>query len=196
MKEADKKTNDMRILIVQDDTPAAAEIVRHIVMNLHADITLVDTINDARDLIESRSFDVILADRFLSDGDGQNLLRVDCSSPPPIILLDEHPDTQRVLAAVRQGAADVMTTPIDPDILVDSIRRAVRQRRSIHRKTARAKRLRRLSSRLIKDRRELRRRVDLICSDLVGAYQRLAEKVVTVPDVHITGESLYEADEL
>jgi len=89
-----------------------------------------------------------------------------------------------------------MTAPMDPDTLVDSVRRAVRQRRTLHRKTARAKRLRRLSSRLIKDRRELRRRVDLICSDLVGAYQRLAEKVVTVPDVQITGETLYEDDEL
>lgn len=190
------KPNGMRILIVQDDTPVAARLVQHLVMNLDADITLVDTILDARELIDSRSFDAVLADRFLCDGDGLDLLRSEASSLPPIILLDDNPDARRVLIAVRLGAADVMTAPIDPDALLDSIRRAVRQQRMIHRKIARATRLRRLSSRLIKDRRELRRRVDLICSDLVGAYQRLAEKVVTVPDVHMSGESLYEEDEL
>lgn len=182
MKEANTVPDSMRILILQDDTPAAALLVRHVVTRLDADITLVDTLADARDLLAARSFDAIIADRNLTDGDGLDLLAGDAISMPPLILLDDNPDAQRVLDAIRLGAADVLTAPLNHDYLIIAVHRVVDARRMNRREAARTKRLRRLSSRLIKDRRELRRRVDLICSDLVGAYQRLAEKVVAGPD--------------
>jgi hypothetical protein len=41
-------------------------------------------------------------------------------------------------------------------------------------------RLRRLLRRLLRERRELRQRTELICRDLVGAHRRLVDRVLTI----------------
>src|SRR5207244_719060 len=96
----------------------------------------------------------------------------------PFILLDEAPDSTVALSAMRLGATDLMALPLERGALVAAVRSAANKRRELRQLTARTRRLRRLSSRLVKDRRDLRNRVDLICRDIVTAYRRLAEKVV------------------
>jgi DNA-binding NtrC family response regulator len=131
----------------------------------------------------STAFDLFIAGERLPDGNGLSLLdEKDNMSGTPLVLVDDQLDGQRTLAALRRGALDVLTPPIELDRLLAIIRRAVKGEQSRQRREARAKRLRRLSSRLISDRRELRQRVDLICRDLVEAYRRLAQKVTTSED--------------
>ncbi len=172
---------DMHILIVADDTEVSATIIQHAVEQLGADVTLVDSISDACAAAASIAFDVVLASARLSDGDATALLEAEDAIAAPVILIDDSLDEERVLTAMRLGAADIICRPIDFDYLTRRIRHLVRAHRRDQHDSRRAARLRSLSSQLIHDRRELRRRVDLICRDLVVAYRRLAEKVVSGP---------------
>lgn len=177
---------DMRIMFAAETTPATMVMLQNAVTKLDADIFQVDTVEDARSLAAQDQFDVILAAAKLSDGQGIDLLRSGIAADTPFILIEDTLDAERVLEAMRLGAADVVHLQHTADQVISTIDRAVRRGRLCRRDIRRSQRLRSMSSKLIRDRRELRQRVDLICKDLVVAYQRLAEKVVTTPEVSIS----------
>lgn len=178
-KEAKMNCQDMQILIVADDQELVAGLTCRIVTELDAHITTVDSVEEAQIAAASDAFDVIIASDRLPEGSGLSILRgEDEMFDAHLLLLVEETDADHLLNAFRNGALDVFPAPFDLDRLIEVTRGAV-ERRRIHRHLAhRTKRLRRISSRLVRDRRELRSRVDLICRDLVQAYQRLATKFV------------------
>lgn len=177
---------DMKILFAAENTPSAVKMVSDVLTKLDADIFLVDTLEDVHSITAQDQFDVILAAARLSDGQGIDLLQTGIAADTPFILVDDTVDAERVLEAVRLGAADVVHPHHTTDEVISTIDRTVRRGRLCRRDIRRSQRLRKLSSKLIGDRRELRQRVDLICRDLVVAYQRLAEKVVSIPEVGAT----------
>ena len=181
---------DLKILIVAEDGRKTATLAKDLVIELKADITIVDTVEEAVILTSASTYDAIIASAQLPDGSGLSLLPStgDEGKPegeianPPVIILEDSLNAERVLSAIRNGAADVLVGPIEPGRFVESVRRVSKRYRR-HRITAnRTKRLRRLTSKLVGDRRELRKRVDVICRDLVQAYQKLAEKVVEIQE--------------
>jgi len=172
--------SDIRLLIVADDDACIGEVTHHVTMELTADVTVVGTVQDARLMMQETDFDAIVAQRELSDASGLALLRGSgVGKKTPVIYLDDGRDAERILESFRAGAANVVAEPIDAAELVGVIREAVRSSRRRRRTRMRHRRLRRISTRMLKDRREMRQRVDLICRDLVSAYRRLAEKVVS-----------------
>ena len=173
---------ELKILIVEEDDKKATTLARDLVIGLKADITMVDTLEEAMLVTASNSYDAIVASSQLPDGSGLSLLTDGDSAKPPVIILEDSTSAERVLGAIRNGAADVLPGPIESDRFVDTVRRVSKRYRR-HRITAnRSKRLRTLTTRLVRDRRDLRKRVDLICRDLVQAYQTLAEKVVEIQE--------------
>lgn len=182
---------DMRIMFAAENTPATMQMLQNAVTKLNADIFLVDTMEDARSLATQEQFDVILAAAKLSDGQGIDLLRTGIAADTPFILIEDTLDAERILEAMRLGAADVVHPQHTADQVISTIEQAVRRGRLCRRNIRRTQRLRRMSSKLIRDRRELRQRVDLICKDLVVAYQRLAEKVVATSEVSVSAAEGY-----
>ncbi len=175
------KLSNMQVLIVADDAETIALLTSEIIRQLDANVTVVNTLEEAKTVSGPDRFDVILASQRLPDGSGLALLDLKSNTfDAPIIMLDDGLDGARVLAALRLGAADVLPTPIDKTHLTVTMRKAVSTNRRRRHAAARSTRLRTISSRLVRDRRELRQRVDLICRDLVSAYRRLAKKVVGV----------------
>lgn len=172
----DKMRRDLQVLIAAVDSQTVAATASQIVTRLSANITIVDSLEEARVLIASEAYDVVLTTRTLRDGSGFALIK---SLGTPVVLLSDTDDAARTVEAFRAGAADVICVSGDATESIGRIERVIRngrrQRHTLHRN----RRLRRVSKRLIRDRRELRQRVDLICRDVVEAYQRLAEKVVT-----------------
>lgn len=186
------KLSDMRVLIVTDDAETIASLTSEIMRGLNANVTVVNTLEEARTVSEADGFDVVLAAQSLPDGSGLALLdRESNVFDAPVIILDDGLDGARILAALRLGVADVLPTPIDKQHLATTVRKAVAANRHRRHVAARSGRLRKISSKLVRDRRELRQRVDLVCRDLVSAYRRLAKKVVGVQtqDTPYEGES-------
>lgn len=181
---------DMQILIAADDTPTVSALAASIVTRLDADITVVDSLSEARRLAAGGGYDVVLAAASLNDGPGESLIRED---GPPVILIDRDTDAHRTISHLRSGAADVIGAQPDSDEVVSNLRRIIHKRRRRMHTVNRNRRLRRISRKLLRDRRDLRRRVDVICRDLVEAYQRLAQKVTVASGAGQTDPDEFQA---
>jgi len=172
---------DPHILVVAAESARTTALIADLILQMQPRISHVDSIAQARRIMASNECDLIIADQFLQDGRGLDLVARDGSLDIPIILLKEIIDPDRVLTALRHGVADVIEHPVDSQALIERIGDVLHRASIRQRDARRARRLRRMSSRLIRERRELRRRVDLICNDIVVAYRQLAEKVVASP---------------
>ena len=172
--------NGIKTLIAVEDPATAATIAHHLVTTFEADINIVDTIEDSRELFSTHAFDLILADEELPDGRAVSLFENAAISPASLMLFTEQLKTREVLQALRLGVVDYLEKPVDLVRLTSVITKSMQAGKRRRAETGRTERLRKLSSKLVKDRRELRQRVDLLCKDLVSAYRRLAEKVVSL----------------
>lgn len=170
-----------RILIAAQDDDRTTALIAELVVQIQPQITHVSTVEDARLAVKTTRPTLIIADQYLDDGYGMDLIPRDASLKTPVILIKEQIEPDRLIQAMRLGVADVFEQPIDPDEVVAAIARLHKRETIRQRNERRARRLRRMSSKLIRDRRDLRQRVDLICNDIVVAYKQLAEKVVTSP---------------
>ena len=85
---------------------------------------------DAIGRLREQSFDVVLCDVQLPDGDGLSVLRW-CRqrpNPPVVILLTGYGSIARAVEAMREGADDYLTKPIVDDELSASLSRAMARR--------------------------------------------------------------------
>jgi DNA-binding NtrC family response regulator len=86
----------------------------------------VGTLDDARSHLNKNDADVILLDVQLPDGYGPNLLFETGNMPirPPVILMTAYGDIEMAVDAMKNGAHDFLTKPIEFAQLEKSIQRA------------------------------------------------------------------------
>lgn len=96
----------------------------------------------------------------------------------PLILLANDLSAEDVVAALRLGVHDVFEKPFPMGDLLDSAERALRERQTALRRVVKYNRMRNMVRQVIRERRDLNRRVELVCRDLVGAHRRLVHRVV------------------
>jgi DNA-binding NtrC family response regulator len=168
----------LQILLAEDDVDLAEMVGRFLSESLRADVTHVESAGAAlREELTTRH-DLLLASMVLPDGEGLELVRrLHENNPCPAILMAEGPTAGDAIAAVRLGVVDILTKPFDVEYLSSSIRKATADHRGRRRERVRHKKLRKLVARIICERRDLAKRMDLICRDFVQAHRRLAEKV-------------------
>jgi FixJ family two-component response regulator len=80
--------------------------------------------------LERRRPDVVIANlELVDDGDGLTLLRrvKMLRMGTPVFMLENRPQVEAAVAAMKSGAADVVTKPIDNENLVRIVRDALRQ---------------------------------------------------------------------
>ncbi|MEM6458852.1 MAG: GAF domain-containing protein, partial [Planctomycetota bacterium] len=120
--------------------------------------------------------DLVLAARELPDGDGLDLV-AELSRVKPAtatVLLQPTADFDAARAALRAGADDLLTLPLDPAELPQRLDAALDRRTREKAHDQRVRRLRRLCRKLTEARDEVSKQVDILCNDLVTAYQELA----------------------
>src|SRR5205823_7874453 len=85
----------------------------------------------ARQLIAVEPIDCVLLDIRLRDGDGLDFLRElrrGGYRDVPVIVATAYGDSERTIAAMRDGAFDYLTKPFDFPVLLATVERAVKQR--------------------------------------------------------------------
>ena len=81
-------------------------------------------------LFERRRPDLVIVNFDLArEGDGLILLRriKGLRLPLPVIMLEDHPQVDAAVSAVKAGAADVLTKPVDSQLLLRLVRDALRE---------------------------------------------------------------------
>lgn len=78
---------------------------------------------DAKRKIEGNSYDLILSDLRLPDGDGIQLLKWLSEKYPslPLIMMTSYADIQTAVQAIKLGASDYIAKPLNPDELLGKI---------------------------------------------------------------------------
>ena len=84
------------------------------------------TLDEARTHIQKGEGDVVLLDLQLPDGYGPNLLIEMANMPnrPPVIMITGYGDIESAVDAMKNGAMDFLTKPVDFGQLEKSIKRA------------------------------------------------------------------------
>ena len=168
-----------KVLLVDCDPQAVELIVEVFVRHLNAHMTCVSTAEDGLDIEILEPHDVVVAEINLPNMNGVTLAeRMMELRPRPIILLSNDPNLSQAVGAMRAGVVDFFTKPFDLECLLDAAARALRVADDQRLRSQRHHRLRSLVRRVIRERRELNQRVDLICRDLVGAHRRLVHRVI------------------
>ena len=137
---------------------------------------------DALAQLKNKTYDLMLADVRLQDGDGFDLLEQARRSYPDtqVMLMTGYGDADAAIEALRAGASDYLTKPIIDDELLMAIERSLTQRQ------------------VLEENAELRRELDKQFSmdHIVGQdpkMQRLFEMIQSVADTRatilVTGES-------
>jgi DNA-binding response OmpR family regulator len=125
-----------RVLIVEDDQDCR-ELIRTSLERAGATVRCVDSVAAAMDCVY-RSFDpdVVLTDYSMPVANGLELIRQFRSAPSsraiavPILVISGHSEENWRARSLAAGAADLLTKPFDPAVLVTRIAAAVAPGRS------------------------------------------------------------------
>jgi len=166
------------ILVVEDDPDIAEMLHDHLEHTLSAELQTAGSAQEALDLDAEKSAEVVIVDYMLPDMDGLDLIpAMMARRQRPIILITGHPTLGRAIEAMRLGATDMFVKPFDLEKMTSKIAEAIEQHRQNQIRMKRLLRIRNLERKVIRERRSLRRKLDVMCRDVVSSYRDLAEKV-------------------
>jgi two-component system response regulator AtoC len=110
-----------------DDDPDFLEAISEVVRQHGFSIETARTLAEARSLLAARIPDLALIDLSLPDGDGSQLLRQLSDVPTDVVMITGHATVDSAVKALRDGAVDYLTKPVDVQrlqaILVNVARR-------------------------------------------------------------------------
>lgn len=177
----------IRILIVSQDEPTVETLIDRLESRFECEITQTDAVAEALRRQRAEPYDVIISELHLHDGGGLNLAReVNAETKSSVILMTDRPAVDSAIEAMRTGVMDLLVKPVESKRLIESVSNAVRAAYIVQRQQRRIRRLRKIVHKTVHERRQLRQRIDLLCTDLVGAYQELVDKVVHhIPESHV-----------
>ena len=167
-----------RILVVEDDPQISELLESHLNYSLSAELRVAACGKQALELDDQQPAEVVLVDYMLPDMDGLELIAaLNQRRHRPTIIMTGHPTLGRAIEAMRLGAADMFVKPFDLDKMTRTVYGAIEKHRHDQVRLQRLTRMRSLVQLAIRDRRGLRRKMDLLCRDMVVGYRELTEKV-------------------
>jgi two-component system response regulator HydG len=170
-----------KVLIV-DDEPSMCELIRDDLSGRGLEVLTFTTAEDALDALGERDVDAVITDCRMPGMDGTELCRRIAERDPdiPVIVITAFGSLETAVDAIRAGAFDFVTKPVEMDLLAIAVDRALKHR-------ALGERVKVLSEEVERSQR---------LGDLLGEsepMQRLFDQITRVADseatILLTGES-------
>ncbi len=114
-------------ILVVDDHQEICNLVRKILTRAGYNVATAGNGNQALELLQHHTFNLIISDIMMPDVDGLELLKQAKAHAPDteVILITAYRSTETVITALRQGAYDYITKPFDAEELLHSVGRAL-----------------------------------------------------------------------
>ena len=175
---------DSKILVCEPDPEVLEILVASLSRRFDAHITCTADAATCLDTELSEPHDLVITELEADETTGAPLIeQLLMFGRRPVIVLADEPSRDELVRAVRAGVADIFCKPFPVDELLSSVREHLSAHRTHRQRAARYQRMRELVRRVIRDRRDLNGRMELICRDLVGAHRRLVERVLAIEGV-------------
>ncbi|AKJ94399.1 chemotaxis protein CheY [Thioalkalivibrio versutus] len=118
----------IRHVLVVDDEPDICELLEITLARMGLEATTATRLEPARALIAEHDFDLCLTDMRLPDGDGLDLVRHIQSERPelPVAVITAHGSVDTAVLALKLGAFDFVSKPVDLKQLRELIDAALR----------------------------------------------------------------------
>ncbi|HUZ95521.1 MAG TPA: response regulator, partial [Edaphobacter sp.] len=106
-------------VMVVDDEPGIRTALRANLLRHGWRVDAVSGVREAIRNLQDRSFDLVITDMRMPDGNGMDVMRAarDASSTTAVILLTAYGSVPDAVSAMRDGALDYLTKPISFDRL-------------------------------------------------------------------------------
>lgn len=113
----------LSILIIEDDLTFSL-MLKTWLGKKGFDVMASSSVSDAKVRIENATFDLILSDLRLPDGDGIDLLKwiKEKNASMPVIMMTSYAEIQTAVQAIKLGASDYIAKPLNPEELLGKIR--------------------------------------------------------------------------
>lgn len=127
--DAESPSRPAHILVLDDESFVRSVISAALGQHGYA-VESVNTLHEAREALKRSSFDLVICDIVLQDGSGISLLaQLRVQQPQlPVIMITAIHDISVAMDAMRRGAYDYLLKPLDHDLLIDAVLRALEHR--------------------------------------------------------------------
>src|SRR4030065_881225 len=117
-----------QVLIV-DDEPDIRELLERTLGRMNLETRSAENLKEAHDLLTQLKFHLCLADMRLPDGNGIDLVRHIQSKHPtlPVAVITAHGNMETAVTALKAGAFDFVSNPLDINDLRNIVRAALRR---------------------------------------------------------------------
>jgi two-component system response regulator HydG len=134
MPDKTDTTLHRRVLIVEDDRPQA-DAVAEVLQRAGCSCVVVTEPQRALAILEDDNFDLIITDLVMHEVDGMEILRTARRADPDaeVILITGHGTIETAVQAMREGAYDYITKPLNVSELRDRAAKALEHRRLVRR---------------------------------------------------------------
>lgn len=146
-------------ILIVDDEPGVRESLSAMLSEAGYAVSTSSSVEDALDVLDASEFDAVLCDLRLGEGADFELLaeleRRD--SEVPVIVVSGIGGKDEVLRALRMGAVDYVSKPVDPEEMLHATARAVERLRLVRQNRDYEQRLEAANRRMEKHIKELER---------------------------------------
>ena len=120
-----------RILIVDDD-PYFLRVLGRILTGENFQVKTAEGAAQAAQVLQENSFDLVISDRRLPDGDGLSILQEirKSGSEIPVVILTAYGEVDSYLEAMNAGATEYLNKPVKSEELIAVVRSCLRPRAS------------------------------------------------------------------
>jgi DNA-binding NtrC family response regulator len=120
-----------RILIVDDD-PYFLRVLSRILTGENFQVKTAEGAIEAAQVLQEDSFDLVISDLRLPDGDGLSILQEirKSGSEIPVVILTAYGEVDSYLEAMNAGATEYLNKPVKSEELLAVVRSCLRPRAS------------------------------------------------------------------
>lgn len=114
--------------LVLDDEPDICELIKMTLSRMNINVQTALTLANAKKYLKSQSFDFALTDMRLPDGDGLDLVKLVQAdyAQMPIAVITAHGNMETAITALKYGAFDFVSKPIELQMLRDLVSSALK----------------------------------------------------------------------
>ncbi len=120
--------NINHIALIVDDEPDILELLDITLSRMNIQTHSAENISQAKDLLSEHNFDLCLTDMRLPDGNGIELIKYiqENVSSLPVAMITAHGNMEYAIEALKSGAFDFISKPVDLNILRNLVKTALK----------------------------------------------------------------------